>query len=783
MEFLLSSLTLSAPHWLGPAVIAAAALLLATAWSYRRAPAGLRWGGACLKTLGVTALAFCLLEPLWTGQRARPGANLLAVVADNSQGLQVRDRGAEATRGELLRDWLDPVRASWWTELEEMFELRRFSFDTRLNAVRDFAELNFAGRATALGAALAGLRERFAGRPLAGVILLTDGIATDLPEGLPPLDGLPPVYPVVVGRPGAVRDLALQTVQVTQTAFEDAPVTVQAEVRATGAAGEWVSVALYDARGVKLEQRESRARRDEDTLAFRFQWRPPQPGLAFYEVRAGFSRGDATAEATLLNNARVVAVDRGGGPYRILYIGGRPNWEYKFLNRALAEDEQLRLVALIRVAAREPKFEFRGRVGETGNPLFRGFGDQSREQVERYDHPVLARLNTRDEHELRAGFPVTAAELYAYDAVILDDVEAAFFSPDQQSLLGRFVSERGGGLLMLGGAESFHQGGYHRTPIGDALPVYLDRSPEPRSGAQWRFRLAREGWLEPWVRLRETEPEETARLESMPPFGVLNPVRELKPGASLLATVTDEQGRQLPALATQRFGRGRSAALMVGDFWRWGMRDPAARQDLEKAWRQLARWLVADVPRRVELTVEPAPGEAPGGVRLLVRARDAQFQALDEARVTLEVARVALGTNAAAPPVRLTAEPAAGEAGCYEALFVAREPGGYRALAQVNDAAGAEVGRAEIGWSADLEAEEFRTLEPNTALLEELARRTGGEVVPAARLADFARSLPQRRAPVMESWSRPAWHTPALLALALACFVAEWGLRRWRGWP
>ena len=79
----------------------------------------------------------------------------------------------------------------------------------------------------------------------------------------------------------------------------------------------------------------------------------------------------------------------------MLYVSGRPNWEYKFLHRAVEADEQTQLVGLIRIAKREPKFEFRGRAGESSNPLFRGFGNQSKEEIERYDQPVLVRLNTR----------------------------------------------------------------------------------------------------------------------------------------------------------------------------------------------------------------------------------------------------------------------------------------------------------------------------------------------------------------------------------------------------
>ena len=44
----------------------------------------------------------------------------------------------------------------------------------------------------------------------------------------------------------------------------------------------------------------------------------------------------------------------------------------------------------------------------------------------------------------------------------------------------------------------------------------------------------------------------------------------------------------------QRFGAGRTGALLVGDMWRWAMRrETADEQELEKMWRQTMRWLVA----------------------------------------------------------------------------------------------------------------------------------------------------------------------------------------------
>ncbi len=789
-----ASLTFSRPDGLLPLSVGLATVALLLAWSYRSMPGGrLRWACLGLKLAGLAALAACLLEPLWTGRRARPGANLFAVVADNSRSLQVRDAGDARTRGEGLRELLDPGRSAWPGKLAEGFDVRRYAFDARIQNVRDFAELDFTGRSSAIGAALRGLAERSKGRPLAGILLFTDGNATDIRGALPDLAGVPPVYPVVLGRRDAVKDISLRQVTVSQTVFEDAPVTVQADVTAAGFDGEKVLARLRDRTGKVMAEQTVRGRADGEGAALRFNLKPEKTGVSFYQLRVGtaseIDRGGAvtnSGEATLANNARVVVADRGQGPFRVLYVAGRPNWEFKFLNRAVAEDDQVQMVGLIRIAKREPKFEFRGRAGETSNPLFRGFGDQTREATERYDQPVLTRINTRDEFELRSGFPRTAEELYGYQAVIIDDLEAEFFTPGQALLLQKFVSERGGGFLMLGGMESFQEGRYQRTPIGDMLPVYLDRAESVHPAGPLKFGLAREGWLQPWARVRDNESDERTRIDGMPGFEVFNPVHGVKPGASVVATVADAAGKEHPALVIQRFGRGRTAALPVGDVWRWGMKDPASRADMDKSWRQLVRWLISDVPERVELSVEPVPDDADGAVRLQVRVRDPKYQPVDDAAVGITVEPVVFDADpaaGAAGPMRLQAEASSTEPGLYEATYVPRLSGGFKATAGATNSMGGEIGRDEAGWSSDPAAEEFRSLVPDLARMEEIAQRTGGEVIPADKLDAFVAGLPTRRAPVMEAWSQPLWHTPWIFALALVCWIAEWGLRRWKGMP
>lgn len=786
---------ISARQALGPAALFLAVAVAILWWAYRRAIVDPRMRLICatLKACGLLAIVACLLEPLWSGQRARPGANHFAVVADNSQGLRIRDAGETKARGDWLTNVLAVAQAPWLERLERDFQVRRYLFDTRLQSIRDFAELNFDGRATSLGAALQTLRDRFRGQPLAGVLLFTDGNATDLPDGRLDTTGLPPVYPVVVGRPDTWRDLAIQKLAVSQTSFEDAPVSVQADVSAEGYGGRLLTAQILGPGNRVVQEQTQSAGRDGAT--FRFQLRPSTNAVLFHQLRVGardelgqFEKPGTSAEATLANNARVFAIDRGRGPYRVLYLSGRPNWEFKFLNRALQEDDQVELVALIRVARREPKFEFRGRLGETSNPLFRGF-DRHSEETERYDQPVLKVVNAKDATELASGFPATFDKLYGYQAVILDDLEAEFFTRDQMGLLQKYVSERGGGLLMLGGAESFRQGHYDHTPVGDMLPVYLGAVRDERPATNLHMQFTREGWLQPWARLRDNENAETRRLNDMPALQILNTVRDVKPGARVIAEARDDAGRKFPALVEQRYGNGRVGALLFGDWWRWGLRDETSRKDRDKAWRQLVRWLIADVPKRVELTAQPKAGDPNQAMLLQVRARDQEFHPLDNAGVRVTVTFVGpdgqraatTGGSNAPTNVTLTAEPSTAEPGLYEATYIPRQEGGYLASAVVTEASGLEAGQAQTGWASDPAAEEFRMLKPNVALLETLARQTGGEIVAPDRLNDFVANLANRPAPITETWTVPLWHQPAVLLFALACLTAEWGLRRSRG--
>ena len=539
IEYLAASdLKLANQQWLWLAITLGAAGAVITIVSYLKSHLKGIWLvlAATLKIAAFALLAIALLEPVWVDKFARNGANDLVFLTDNSKGLSIGDRGSSLQK--VLKHDQPDSPPEWMAELEELFRVQTYQFDRRLKRVDDYSELNFEGNASSLLTSLSSLRNRYEKRPLAGTVLFTDGNATDSAsidavlknlariknEGETPL----PIYPVLVGQtlPDVV-DLSIRDIQTSQSSFEDAPLSIAIQAEARGKFERGVEVYVIDDKGKEVATEpvvfdDSSIRKG----SVRLKVAGVTPGISFYRVGIRAISGenyDPPEELTQENNERVVSVDRGRGPYRVLYMSGRPKWEYKFLRRAISEDAEVDLVSLLRIAKREPKFEWRGRTGESGNPLFRGFGKDIPEETQKYDEPVFIRLNTKDEEELRDGFPRDAETLYSnYRAIIFDDLESEALSASQQNLIENFVSKRGGTVIMLGGQESYSGGDWVNTPISRLLPVYMDRLDTEGAAQFATFNLSREGWLEPWMRLRDSQDEETSRLAYMPEFFSIN---------------------------------------------------------------------------------------------------------------------------------------------------------------------------------------------------------------------------------------------------------------------
>lgn len=87
---------------------------------------------------------------------------------------------------------------------------------------------------------------------------------------------------------------------------------------------------------------------------------------------------------------------------------------------------------------------------------------------------VLAQAKVATQRVSSSQFPTSLPELAAYEGVVLLNQSAYAYSEAQQELMRQYVKDTGGGLVMVGGPESFGAGGWIGSPLADALPIRLD---------------------------------------------------------------------------------------------------------------------------------------------------------------------------------------------------------------------------------------------------------------------------------------------------------------------
>lgn len=188
-------------------------------------------------------------------------------------------------------------------------------------------------------------------------------------------------------------------------------------------------------------------------------------------------------------------------------------------------------------------------------------------------------------------FPMSAAELREYDAVLLSDIGAntLLLSSDtfvrSQTRPNRLESlreytEQGGGLVMIGGYLTFQgiegKGMYAGTPIESALPVTMQTTDDRVEAPQG---------VEPEVSLADHAIVAglPVRWPSLLGYNRL----KVKSGATTVATVGPD-----PLIAAWDYGQGRSVAFASDCGPHWAPPQFIEWEGYGQLWNQLIAWVV-----------------------------------------------------------------------------------------------------------------------------------------------------------------------------------------------
>jgi len=203
-----------------------------------------------------------------------------------------------------------------------------------------------------------------------------------------------------------------------------------------------------------------------------------------------------------------------------------------------------------------------------------------------------------------------------------------------------------------------------------------------------------------------------------------------------------------PVLAHWSVGLGKTVAFTSGMWSRWG-RDWVSWVQFSKFWAQIVRWASRQLePAELDVTTVVRGGRG----RIRIDALDKNADVID----FMQVRGVLISPGQEALPIELTQT----GPGRYEGEFDARERGSY--ILNLKYEMGGEGGRPRSGTLrtgvAVAYSPEYRELQPNLALLEELRARTGGRRLDRTQaVAAFDRASllkAQTRASVWEDLTR-----------------------------
>ena len=608
----------------------------------------------------------------------------------------------------------------------------------------------FDAPATNLASALDAVSAQIGSDGRAAVVLLSDGQQNgdeSPPEAARLLGARQiPVYPVGMGSPLRPPDLALIKVDAPESVFFEEQVRGQVILKDDMPAGLPFKVTVREGDAVLWE--ESVVTTGAAVRKIPFEFGVKKQVAAHVELGKQESLEFACVPLDLQVVLSPVAGDVEPGNQkgslrlraltqkrRVLIVDGRPRWETRFLRNLLERDPQWEVRTVLAGAKTEELI------------LARGAGPDA--------------------------LPLSAAQLDAFDLVVLGDVPRDLWRAEELAWMRDFVVRRAGGLILIDGPRECLRG-YGDSPLGPLVPVeWAGDAGGVREGIAG-FEFNERGGLHSALSLASERGANLRIWSQLPPPHWVSG-GQAKPGAETLLDLR-VHNRILPGVVYWAVGAGKVLYQGFEDSWRW--RYGVADQYHAHYWSQVAQW-IAEAPfavrdKFVSLDAGPliySPGDR---ADLRVRLRDGQGLPVTQASVDAVLVRDGIGSGS----VRLVPDEAGG--GLFRGKTPALEPGNYEV--RMESAAIPNFGlKAKTTFKVEsAETGELAQLHLNEELLLKVAANSGGRYFREEDAGSLLEVLaPMSRGKVIESktvlWQSPWWFWSVILLL-----TGEWVLRkRW----
>ena len=606
--------------------------------------------------------------------------------------------------------------------------------------------------------------QQLGGRTLSGIVVLSDGdsnagIEPSTAQDIAKAAGVR-LFTVGVGSTEPPVNLQVASIQAPSDVHVGDPYEFSAFVQGYGLAGKTATVELLSrpegddkTQPKVIETREIRVREDGVPIEVRFRQTPTVAGGVELFVRVRPPAG--VRELSDDDNERRKTVNVIDRKMHVLVVASGPMRDYRFLHTMLNRHSSIDVDIWLQTVS-----------------------------------PSTVGQVSQESKRLLVEFPKTAAELFDYDVIVAFDPDWSRIPVDGRKFLMDWVSEHGGGLILVAGDIYTPQ---LAATTDDALkdlqklyPVVLsasisELSLDAKSEQPWPVALTPEGENAGFLQLADNSPDIKAQWHEFPGVYRCYPTAGFKKAATVYAKfgdprVQNEQGQPI-LFAAQFYGSGRILYIGSPEMWRLRAVDEAF---FERFWtktiREVGQGRLQRGTARGLLLLERSQYALGQMVRVRANLLDPQLNPLEVDSVELNVFDPH-GIPLAVPRT-LRRDPEIKKAGQYWAEFRAAIPGTYRVLVRPQP----DDDKQNLNARIDVVLPNLESDNPrqNAKLLTDLARETGGKYLPIEKAAaELPALLPDRGERfAVDEQLRALWDQEWVLYLLVGLLGFEWVIRK-----
>ena len=760
------------------------AILLAV-FLYRRADGlrpGMRIGLAVIRFCLLLALVLALLEPWARVSEEVEQPRRLAVLLDVSESMSLRDQRKRssdiaaaayamgftpasketkdvervareldtnkrnainaATRLDLAKNLLTESGRDVFASIDEDLDVEHHTFGESLEFIGTFEAgtldtlktLQAEAAGTSIADSLDAVANDRSGAPLAGVVLLSDGIETTpghLEASVQDLGirGVP-VFPVAVGLPDP-DDVSIRSIIMQDVAFAGDTVPIRVQVRSKGYEKRQADLILT-LNGTEVSRKNVDLKGGLQYEDISFDVRLNKKGSAKVKIHLAPFADEATADNNRVERSVRVVNEK----INVLCIEGSARWEYRYLRAILKRDPRIHATFVVTHAKK-------------------ALSQLSSEYIER--------------------FPEDPEEAFQYDLVILGDVDSEFFTDTEFSLLEELVRERGGSLLMLCGRR-FAPSSYAGTPVERMLPVTfepdaawtdVDEGVHPVLTAEGRSSL---------VMNLENESDKNDRVWSrVKPMDQLPALLSPRPGATVLAELSTAEAGRFPLVSWQRYGTGK--CMVMGTDRLWLLRYKTGDKYHWRVWSQSIQFLTLSrlmgEHKRIRLETDRSTYQLNEQARIYANVLDESYEPISLSSFDVSVGQTEEG---APEPQQIRLRPVANQPGQYEGYYSPAATGRYQLKldSEEQDAANS-IEFQVIDSKPELERSEM-----HREGLQKIADLSGGKVLEMDQVPELGQLVNRSPHLTKQVTHYALWDHWLLLIAIISLAGTEWILRRRR---